>query len=441
MKTHLCICTVLCLISMLASGQTVQQVSAVYPDAYALYIDLHANPELGFHEQRTGGVLAAKMKALGYEVTTGVGGTGVVAIMKNGAGPTVMMRTELDALPVQEKTGLPYASKVRTQNAAGETIPVMHACGHDLHMASWFATARLMAENKDKWQGTLMFVGQPAEELVSGAAAMLKDGLFTRFAKPDYALSLHDEAALPAGTVGYHPGYFRASADSVDVTIFGQGGHGAAPHDSRDPVVMAARFVLAVQTLVSRENNPMDPAVITVASIHGGTGYNIIPDQVKLQLTVRAFSPQARAKLLKGIEREAKGIAVAANAPKEPEVKLAAGTDAVYNDPALTNHMADVLRAALGPDKVVEMPAKMTSEDFSQYGLAGAHAVLLHVGAVDPVKLAMAKQSGTILPGPHSPQWAPDVEPTMKSFIAAETALLMDLFNTKPSPGTTPSDK
>jgi amidohydrolase len=286
-----------------------------------------------------------------------------------------------------------------------------------------------------------MFIGQPAEELLTGAAAMLKDGLFTQFPKPDYALSLHDEATLPAGTVGYHPGFFRASADSVDVTIFGQGGHGAAPHDTVDPIVMASRFVLAVQTIVSRENNPIEPAVITVGSIHGGTGYNIIPDQVKLQLTVRTFNPQVRAKLLKAIEREAKGIAVAANAPKEPEVKVAAGTDAVYNDPTLTNHMAAVLKSALGPDKVVEMPAKMTSEDFSQYGLAGVHAVLLHVGAVDPVKLAMAKQSGTILPGPHSPQWAPEVQPTMKAFITAETAVLMDFFNTKPAAGSPPSGR
>ena len=441
MKNSVRLFTILFLMSMAAFAQLSQQVNTVYPQADALYIDLHKNPELGFHEHRTAGALAEKMQALGYDVTAGVGGTGLVAIMKNGAGATVMMRTELDALPVQEKTSLPYASSVTTKNQTGETIPVMHACGHDLHMASWFGTATLMAQNKDKWHGTVMFIGQPAEELLTGAAAMLKDGLFTRFPKPDYALSLHDEATLPAGTVGYHPGFFRASADSVDVTIFGQGGHGAIPHFTIDPIVMASQFVLAVQTIVSRENNPIEPAVITVGSIHGGTGYNIIPDQVKLQLTVRTFNPQARAKLLKAIEREAKGIAVAANAPKEPEVKVVAGTDAVYNDPALTDRMVDVLKSVLGPDNVVEMPAKMTSEDFSQYGLAGAHAVLLHVGAVDPVKLAMAKQSGTSLPGPHSPYWAPEVQPTMKAFIAAETAVLTDLFNTKPVAGPAPSRK
>ncbi|MGZ4837717.1 MAG: amidohydrolase [Terriglobales bacterium] len=431
--------TLAILMSTLAAAQLSQDVNSVYPRAESLYIDLHKNPELGFHEQRTAAELTQRMKSLGYEVTTGVGGTGIVAILKNGTGPTVMMRTELDALPILEKTGLPYASTVTTKNAAGETIPVMHACGHDLHMASWFATATLMAQNKDKWHGTLMFIGQPAEELLTGAAAMLKDGLFTRFPKPDYALSLHDEATLPSGTIGYHAGFFRASADSVDVTIFGQGGHGAVPQATVDPIVMASRFVLDIQTIISRENNPLDPAVITVGSIHGGTGYNIIPDQVKLQLTVRAFSPEVRAKLLKAIDREAKGIAMAANAPKQPEVKIAAGTDAVYNDPTLTNHMAAVLKSVLGPNHVVEMPAKTTSEDFSQYGLAGAHAVLLHVGAVDPAKLAAAKQSGTILPGPHSPQWAPEVEPTMKAAITAETAVLMDLFNTRPATGSSPA--
>ncbi|MGI9101433.1 MAG: amidohydrolase [Terriglobales bacterium] len=432
---------ILSLMSTLAAAQLSTQVNAVYPRAEELYVDLHKNPELGFHEQRTAAELAEKMKALGYNVTTGVGGTGIVALLKNGAGPTVMMRTELDALPVKEKTGLPYASSVTTKNAAGETIPVMHACGHDLHMASWFGTAMLMAQNKDKWHGTMMFVGQPAEELVTGAAAMLKDGLFTRFPKPDYALSLHDEAMLPAGTIGYHPGFFRASADSVDVTIYGQGGHGAVPQTAVDPIVMASRFVLAIQTIVSRENNPIEPAVITVGSFHGGSSYNIIPDQVKLQLTVRTFNPEVRAKLLKAIGREAKGIAMAANAPREPEIKIAAGTDAVYNDPALTEHMAAVLKKALGVDHVVEMSAKMTSEDFSQYGLAGAHAVLLHVGAVDPVKLAAAKQSGAILPGPHSPQWAPEVKPTMTAAIAAETAILMDLFNTKPAASSMPAGK
>ncbi len=404
------------------------QVNAIYPEIETLYIDLHRNPELAFQEQQTATKLAARMKALGYELTTGVGGTGIVAVLKNGQGPTVMLRTELDALPVQEKTGLPFASTVVVKGPSGDSVPVMHACGHDIHMSAWFGTAKLMAENRQHWHGTLMMVGQPAEEILGGAAAMLKDGLFTRFPKPNYALSLHDEASLPAGQIGFHVGFFRASADAVDITIFGRGGHGAAPSDTVDPIVIAARTVLALQTLVSRENNPMDPAVITVGSIQGGTQRNIIPEQVKLQLTVRTFSPQARKKLLAGIERVARGEALAADAPREPLVKIEAATDAVYNDPELTNRLAATLRKALGQQNVVEMPAKMTSEDFSQYGLAGVPSVLLHIGAVDPAKLAAAKQSGTPVPGPHSPQWAPEREPTLKAAITAETAALLELL-------------
>jgi len=405
-----------------------QQVNAIYPDIEKLYFDLHRNPELAFHEQRTAAELAGRVNALGFEVTTGVGGTGIVAILKNGPGPTVMLRTELDALPIEEKTGLPFASTVTTKNAAGDTVPVAHACGHDLHMSAWVGTAELMAQDRAHWHGTLMLIGQPAEETVSGAAAMLKDGLFTRFSKPDYALSLHDEPALPSGVVGFHAGYFRASADTIEITIFGRGGHGAAPHMTVDPVVIAARVILGLQTIVSRENNPMDPAVITVGSIHGGTVANIIPEQVKLQLTMRTFNPEARKRMLAAIEREVKGEAIAANAPKEPVVEVKSGTDAVYNDPQLTQRMAGVLRTALGTKRVVEMPAEMTSEDFSQYGLAGAHAVLLHIGAVDPAKLEAARQSGTMLPKLHTPQWAPDREPTLKAAITAETAILLDLF-------------
>lgn len=422
-------------LAQVSSGTSVfpssQQVNAIYPEIEKLYFDLHRNPELAFHEQRTAAELAERVKALGFEVTTGIGGTGIVAILKNGPGPTVMLRTELDALPIEEKTGLPFASTVKTKNAAGETIPVMHACGHDLHMSAWAGTAELMVQNRQRWHGTLMLVGQPAEEIVSGAAAMVKDGLFTRFPKPNYALSLHDEPTLPAGVVGYHPGYFRASADTLEITIFGRGGHGAAPHNTVDPIVIAARTILGLQTIVSRENNPMDPAVITVGSIHGGTVANIIPEQVTLLLTVRTFNPEARKRLLAAIEREAKGEAIAANAPKEPLVEVKSGTDAVYNEPELTRRMVAVLRTTLGPKNVVEMPAEMTSEDFSQYGLAGVPAVLLHIGAVDPAKLEAARQSGVPLPKLHSPQWAPDREPTLKAAITAETAVLLDLFKSE----------
>jgi amidohydrolase len=405
-----------------------EQLNASFPAIESLYLDLHRNPELAFSEHQTAAKLAERAKALGFDVTTGVGGTGVVALLRNGPGPTVMLRTEIDALPVQEKTGLAFASTATAKNAAGEVVPVMHACGHDLHMSAWFGTAKLMADNRKQWSGTLMLVGQPAEETVQGAAAMIKDGLFTRFPKPDYALSLHDEATLPSGVIGYHAGYFRAAADTVTITVFGQGGHGAAPHDTRDPIVMAARIVMALQTLVSRENNPMDPIVITVGSIHGGTVANIVPDQVKMQLTVRTFKDAVRKRVLASIAREVKGEAIAANAPKEPLIEVKPGVDSVFNEPALTQRMVTTLQGALGASNVTEMPAKMTSEDFANYGQAGVKAVLLHVGAVEPGKLAAAQQSGVNLPGPHSPQWAPDFKPTVRAAIIAETAILLDLF-------------
>lgn len=408
------------------------QLDAAYTKLAAFYQDLHANPELGFNEHRTAAKLAEQAKALGFEVTTGVGGTGVVAILKNGPGPTVMLRTEMDALPVLEKTGLPFASKVSTTNAAGDTVPVMHACGHDLHMAAWYGTARLMAENRKAWSGTLMLIGQPAEESLTGAAAMLKDGLFTRFPKPDYALSMHDDASMASGTVMWHAGAFRASADTVTITMFGQGGHGAVPHETRDPVVMAARLVMALQTLVSRENNPLDPVVITVGSIQGGTQANIVPDQVKLALTVRTFRPEVRQRVLASIAREAKGEAIAAGAPKEPAVEIKPGTDSVYNDPELMARAVKAVEKAVGPEFVKEMPAKMTSEDFAMYGQQpGVKALLLHVGAVQAGRLEAANKAGMAVPGTHSPQWAPDLKPTLLNTIKAETAILLDLMPPK----------
>jgi len=405
------------------------QLAADFPKLEAFYRDLHANPELGFAEHKTAAKLAERAKALGFEVTTGVGGTGVVAILKNGPGPTVMLRTEMDALPVLEKTGLPFASKVTTKNAAGDTVPVAHACGHDLHMAAWYGTAKLMAENRKAWSGTLMLIGQPSEEALTGAAAMLKDGLFTRFPKPDYALSMHDDASMASGTVMWHAGPFRASADTVTITMFGQGGHGAVPHETRDPVVMAARLVMALQTLISRENNPLDPVVITVGSIQGGTQANIVPDQVKLALTVRTFRPEVRQRVLASIAREAKGEALAAGAPKEPLVEVKTGTDSVVNDPQLVARAIKAVEKAVGPDFVKEMPAKMTSEDFAMYGQQpGVKALLLHVGAVDAGRLEAAKKAGKPLPGTHSPQWAPDLKPTLTNTIKAETAILLDLM-------------
>jgi hippurate hydrolase len=409
-----------------------EQLNASYPAVETLYQDLHRNPELGFNEHQTAAHLAKLAKSLGFEVTTGVGGTGVVAILRNGPGPTVMLRTEMDALPVQEKTSLAFASKVTTKNPAGETVPVMHACGHDLHMAAWYGTAKLMAENRKAWSGTLMLIGQPSEETVKGAAAMLKDGLFKRFPKPDYALSMHDDASGPSGVIMYHAGAFRASSDVVNITVYGQGGHGAVPHETRDPIVIAARLVLALQTLVSRENNPLDPVVITIGSIQGGTQANIIPEQVKLSLSVRTFKPEVRQRVLASIAREAKGEAMAAGAPKEPLVDIQPGTDSVYNDPELVKRMVTAVQGAVGPEFVKEMPAKMTSEDFSQYGQQpGVKAILLHVGAVDAGRLDAAKKAGQPLPGTHSPQWAPDFKPTVTNTIKAETAILLDLMPPK----------
>jgi hippurate hydrolase len=404
------------------------QLDKDYPSIEALYQDLHRNPELAFNEHQTAKKLAERVKALGFEVTTGVGGTGVVAILKNGPGPTAMLRTEIDALPVLEKTGLPFASTVTTKNAAGETVPTMHACGHDVHMSAWYATAKLMAENRKAWSGTLMLIGQPAEEPLTGSAAMIKDGLFKRFPKPDYAISMHDEGTLPAGQVGWHAGHFRASADTITITIHGQGGHGATPQETRDPVVMSARVVMALQTLISRENNPADPVVITVGSIHGGTQANIVPDQVKLLLTVRTFKPEVRQRVLASIVREVEGEAQAAGAPKKPQIDIVPGADSVYNDPELTARAVAAVQGALGAQNVVEMPAKMTSEDFANYGQAGIKAVLLHVGAVEPGKLAAARKAGKYPPGTHSPQWAPDFKPTVRSFVMAETAVLLDLL-------------
>ncbi len=404
-------------------GPSVSDIDALYPRIEALYIDLHSYPELAFEEKVTAAKLADRLKTLGYEVTTGVGGTGVVGLLKNGAGPVVMLRTELDALPVTEQTGLSFSSK---------TAGVMHACGHDIHMAAWSGTAQWMAEHRERWHGTLMLIGQPAEEAGQGASAMLKDGLFVRFPKPDFAIALHDDDSLPAGQIGYHAGFFRAAADFPTVTIFGRGGHGAMPQNTVDPVVIAARTILAWQTIISRENDPRSPAVITVGAIQGGTKNNIIPDQVQLLLSVRTFDPQVRKRVLEAIGRVAKGEAAAAGAPRDPLIAPTpgmVGTEAVYNDPELTNRLAAALKKGLPADGVVEMPAKMTSEDFCEYGRAGVKAALLHIGAVDPAKLAESLRTGIPVPAPHSPQWAPVREPTLKAAVQAETIALMDLLN------------
>jgi hippurate hydrolase len=405
-----------------------RHVDSAYPSVEALYLDLHQHPELSSQEHETARKLAERVRALGYEVTTGVGGTGVVALLRNGPGPTVMLRTEMDALPVKEKTGLPFASTVVAKGPAGEPVPVMHACGHDLHMAAWYGTAQLMAQNRKAWSGTLMLVGQPAEETGAGAQAMLKDGLFTRFPKPDYALGMHDDPIVSLGQVGYHAGPFRGSVDAVTITIFGRGGHGSAPQDTRDPIVIAARTVLALQTLVSRENSPLDPLVLTVGSIHGGSRSNIIPDEVRLELTVRALKEEVRRRALASIAREVKGEALAAGAPKEPLVEVSESVPPVYNDPELTQRAADAMRPVLGEANVVDMGVRLAGEDFSYYGLAGVKALVLHVGAVPRERQQAAQRGGVALPVPHSPLWAPEYKPTLKVAMTAQSAILHDLM-------------
>ena len=406
-------------------------IAKAMPAAENLYIDLHQNPELSTHETRTAAKLADRLRSLGYDVTTGVGGTGVVAIMKNGDGPVIMLRTELDALPIEEQTGLPYASKVKWRNPEGAEIPVMHACGHDLHMAALAGTAAVMAANRQRWHGTLMLIGQPAEEAIGGAEAMLKDGLLTRFPKPEYAVAVHDSVELPAGQVGFTPGYAKTSADSVDVIFYGRGSHGARPDLSIDPIVMASRAVLDWQTIISREIKPGEHAVITVGDFHAGTKNNIIPDEARLQLTVRSYKPEIRKQLLAAIERIAKADAAAAGATREPAINIYESTPALYNDPDLTNRLAKALAADLGPDNVKQLPPGFASEDFSQFVEAGVKSVQLTIGAADPVKFAEAEKTGEVLPGPHNSHFAPDLKPSLQTAIATEVISLLDLMGAK----------
>lgn len=410
------------------AAPVLQGLEGLYPELDALYRDLHQTPELSHHEEKTAAKMAERLRALGFDVTPKVGGHGVVGVLRNGKGPTVMLRTDLDGLPVEEKTGLPYASKATATTEAGQTVPVMHACGHDIHMTAWVGTATLLAREKSRWRGTLVLVGQPAEETGSGARGMLKDGLLTRFPKPDFALALHDTPALPAGKVGYVPGYALASVDSVDLTLYGKGGHGAYPHTTVDPIVLAARTVLSLQTIVSREKDPLEPAVVTVGAIHGGTKHNIIPDEVKLQLTVRSYKPEVRKKLLAAIERIAKAEALAAGAPKEPTLSLTEGTPSTYNDPALTKRLAEALSRVLGADNVLETPPTMGGEDFSEYGRAGIPASILWVGAIDPKRHQETLARGEPLPSLHSGSFAPDRERTLRTAVTTLTTAALEVL-------------
>lgn len=417
-----------------------------------LYLYLHQNPELSFKEVNTSAILANELESLGFEVTTGlgdawtrekserdygtvrdgVGGYGVVGVYKNGAGPTVLIRADMDALPVAERTDKSYASKVISETWTGVSNGVMHACGHDIHMTSWVGTARQLIAKKADWSGTLIMIAQPAEELGNGAKAMIADGLFERFPLPDYNLGLHVSASQPSGTVAYSSGYALANVDSVDITVKGVGGHGAYPHTTKDPVVVGAAIVTAVQTLVSRNTNPQTPAVVTVGSFQAGAKHNIISDEAKLLLTVRSYDDETRAMLLEGIERIAKAQAMAFDAP-EPEIFIEPDyTPSTYNDPALAAKATDAMAAIIGSENVKQVEPVMGGEDFSQYSRTDAKipSLIFWVGAVDPQVWKKAQDSALGLPSLHSPFFAPDYAATIETGVTSMSAAALALFKT-----------
>jgi amidohydrolase len=427
-----------------ASGKNLRQI----------YEHLHRNPELSFQERNTSAVLAAEMKRLGFTVTTslgdkwtkeraqkeygkvedGVGGYGVVAVLRNGAGPTLMIRADMDALPLVEKTGLSYASTLRDIAWSGEESGVMHACGHDIHMTAWIGTARDLVARKSEWKGTLVMILQPAEEIGLGSMAMLEDGLYTRFPKPDYVIALHDNAALPAGTIGVGSGYVMANVDSVDLLVKGVGGHGAYPQDTKDPIVVAARIVTTLQTLVSRELDPQDSGVVTVGAFNGGFKHNIIPDEVSLQLTVRSFADTTRDKLLKGIERIARAEAMAAGLDADKAISIRVKDDytpSLYNEPKLVDRVGGVLKKTFGEDKIVPAQPTMGGEDFARFGRTPDRTptMLFWLGAVSQEKYeASQKPGGAPLPSLHSSLFAPDPDPTIASGVKAMTVAALDLL-------------
>jgi hippurate hydrolase len=407
-----------------------ERIVQEYPRLETVYKHLHANPELSLQEEKTAARMATELRELGFEVTEKVGGHGVVGVMKNGPGPTVLVRTDMDALPVAERTGLPYASKARARDRHGNDVPVMHACGHDMHMTCWLGTARVLVGMKDKWSGTLVFIAQPAEEIGTGAREMLADGLFKRFPRPDYALALHCDPRAAHGQISFTEGLALANVDSVDIVVRGKSGHGASPHLTVDPIVLAARIILDLQTLVSREIDPTDPAVVTVGSIHGGTKHNIIPSEVKLQLTVRTTKDTVRAHVLDGIKRIVKTAAEGARAP-EPTVTVDASefTPALYNEPALTRKSVARLREVLGADNVLERPPIMGGEDFSRYGKEGVPIFLYFLGTMPPQRVADSKRpGGPQLPSLHSDVYFPIVEPSIKTGVLTMTAAVLNLM-------------
>jgi amidohydrolase len=397
-----------------------------YPKLDTLYKDIHAHPELAFEEVKTAARLAAEMRALGFEVTEKVGKTGLVAIYHNGEGPTIMVRTELDALPMEEKTGLPYASRDKGNSFGRETF-VMHSCGHDIHMASWVGAAKALLDLKQQWHGTLMFIAQPAEEIVSGAKAMLQDGLFTRFKKPDVAFALHD-GPFPHGTIRYRTGVGSSISDGLYIKFRGRGGHGATPQSTIDPVLIASRFIVDVQSVISREKDPTEFAVVSIGAIHAGTVGNIIPDDAILLGTIRSFKPEVREKLWAGIERTAKATAAMADAPA-PEIRISEGTKSIINDEAVVGPAALALQVAFGGEKVKTSPPGTPSEDFSEFAAAGVPSMMFNIGVYDADRWAAAIKDGTPLPGNHSPLFAPVPKPTIETGVKAMTLAVLSAFD------------
>jgi len=404
------------------------QIDRAYPALEALYQDIHSHPEIAFEEKRTAARLAAEMRALGFTVTEGVGKTGLVAVYENGVGPTVMVRTELDALPMEEKTGLPYASRAKTMSNGRETF-VAHSCGHDVHMTAWVGAARTLVALKDRWQGRLMFIAQPAEEIVAGARAMVDDGLFTRFPKPDVAIAIHTSGAAAYGTVQFRAGPAMSANDTFEIVFKGRGGHGSAPHATIDPIAIAARFVTDVQAVVSREKDPREFGVITVGAFQAGTVANIIPDQAVLRGTIRSYLPDVRDVLLAGLRRTAQHVAAASGAP-EPEITITPGVGAVVNDEGVIRRVEAAIKGSLGADKVMLAKPSTPSEDFSVFALQGIPSLMMHFGVYPPERVAAAAQPGAEpLPFNHSPQFAPVAEPTIKTGVKITSATVLALLS------------
>jgi hippurate hydrolase len=416
-----------CHVAAAATDDAAEWVDANLKSLVELYQTFHQTPELSLQEKETAGRFAAELRSAGFEVTSNVGGYGVVGVLKNGPGKTLLLRTDLDALPVAEETGLPYASKVRVKDERGATVGVMHACGHDVHMTSMVGVVRYLASHRGDWSGTLVVIGQPAEERGMGARAMLDDGLFRRFPRPDFAIALHVASDLPPGKIEYRGGYAQANVDSVDITIKGRGGHGSAPDTTIDPIVIAARLVLDLQTIVSREIKPIDPAVVTVGSIHGGTKHNIIDDDCTLQLTVRSYAPEVREKLLSAIKRKALAAAASSGAP-EPTIKVSEGTPSVYNDPQLTDRVVATIKGVAGDENVTEAEPSMGGEDFSRYGLAGVPICMYRLGTVDQQRLDQYKKEGVPPPSLHSPLYYPDAEASLRVSVPVMVAIVEDLL-------------